>query len=192
MADRTLAIVVGYLPRVDRLPSWVRSLGLNLRVAFVLDSYRLDKVDLFFDAELYAALLDEVREVCRADRIASLSPTGETLKEFRTAADLMRDYEPLPEIERDPLKRALVRREDTIVAAIGSEPWAEVGGPMPYNDSYTIPIYSAHDASAQLEAAARSTCRRLGAEIREVVHAGAAPTPPGLLERLTRLWRQED
>ena len=184
MADRTLSIVVGYVPRVDALPGWVRSLGLTRRVAFVLSSYRSDKVDLFFDAELNAALLDAAREVCRADRIASMFPSDEILKEFRTATDLMREYEPLPEIERDPLERAVLQRGGMVVAAVGSEPWADVGGPMPYHDSYTIPIYSLDDAGAELEEAARSTCRRLGAEVTEVVQGSATPVPPGVLQRV--------
>ena len=29
MSDRTMAIVIGYLPRIDRQPGWVRGFGLN-------------------------------------------------------------------------------------------------------------------------------------------------------------------
>jgi hypothetical protein len=184
MGDRTMAIVTGYLPGIDVLPRWVQRLGLNRRVAFVLDSSRPGKVDTSFDAELYAALVDAAREVFRADRIASVSATGETLKEFRAASDLMREYEPLPEVDRDPLEQALLLRGETIVAAIGSEPWANAGGPQPYHDSFTVPIYSQDDAAAELEAAARSTCARLGADITEVVHGGPTPLPPGILRRL--------
>lgn len=57
-----MKMVLGYLP-VDELPAKARDLRLFCRVTFILESYRAQAVDAFFDAELYAALVDVVRRI---------------------------------------------------------------------------------------------------------------------------------
>jgi hypothetical protein len=58
--DRTLRIVVGYVPRVDRLPLDLRDAGLVHRTAFAVDTRRADRADMWFDAEIYLAVVDAI------------------------------------------------------------------------------------------------------------------------------------
>lgn len=184
---RTMKVVVGYVPRVDQRPRRVHDLGLDRRVAFVLETYRPDKgPDMFFDLELYAALLQGARDVFQADRMVVVSPNG-TTTELADGSDVVRLLGQRRELAREPLEHLVLRRGDAIVATIGSEPWAHGGGPVPYHDSYTIPIYSSEDKSTELIAAARATCQGLGAVIDDVIHADTAPAAPGWPARL-RAW----
>jgi len=182
-----MRVVIGYVPRVDRLPSELRKLGLTQRVAFVLDSFRSDKVDMYFDEELYASLMAAVREASSADRMFYASASGEAF-EIGDAMDVNRLLARQPEGEREPLSRVIVVRERTTAAVIGSEPWAHCGGPEPYHDSYTVPIYSREDMAERLEAAARNVCQRLGVELATVLRASETPVPPGTLARLKSLF----
>lgn len=184
---RTMKVVVGYVPRVDQRPRWAQDLGFDRRVAFVLETYRPDQgPDMFFDLELYAALLQGAREVFQADRMVVVSPQGRTT-ELAEAPDVVRLLELRRELDREPLEQLVLRRGDAVVASIGSEPWANAGGPSPYHDSYTVPIYSSEDRSTDLIAAARATRHELGAVIEEVIHADAEPTAIGWPARL-RAW----
>jgi hypothetical protein len=183
MGERTLKIVVGYVRGVDRLPRHVQDLHLTRRVAFVLDSYRSDNVDMFFDAELYAALLDSTREVFGADRMSAVLSRGETAT-IGSASDAERILQSELEGGSEPFTKVMLSRGGTIVAVIESEPFAYSGGPEPYHDSFTVPIYSREDAAGRLEASARSVCSRLGAEITEIVRASESPEAPGLIARI--------
>jgi hypothetical protein len=186
MSKSTLTMVVGYVVDVDHLPSEPARLGLVRRVAFVLDSYRSDKVDMYFDARLYAALVESVREVLRADRLsAALSPGAEV---ELGVGELIRWLEQLPELEREPLPLITVEREGIPVALIMSEPWARAGGPEPYHDSYTVPVFTREDVAAPLQTAARAICQRLGAELTDVIHASEVASPPGVLKRVKSLF----
>lgn len=181
MSHRSMKIVFGYKAGIDALPHRFHALGLTRRVAFVLSTYRPDEVDLYFDVELYAALVEAVRDVFGADRMTAKASTVEAMD--RSDASGVKHL--VDRAGEDmPLDEVILHRGDTVMAAIGSEPWANVGGPEPYNDSYAIPIYSREDRTAALEEAARATCRKLGGEISEVIRMDEAPSPPGVLSRL--------
>ena len=185
MGDRTMKIVIGYVPGVDRLPKDVRALGFDRRVAFVLDTFRADKVDMFFDTELYAALLDAVREASRANRLSVVSSSGKTLdlpNGYAVVGLLERNAESM----REPLFRVIMNRDGTPVSAVDLEPWAHIGGPRPYHDSYTMAVYSRDDLAERLEGAARAVCRRLGAEVTELVRASDIPSLGPILLRIKK------
>src|SRR5919106_2716961 len=186
MGERTMKVVVGYVPGPDDIPRDIRALGLVRRVAFVLDTFRSDKVDMYFDAELYVGLVDAVREITGAERMSAVAPSGERV-EIADSTALAGLLEREPEVEREPLQRIFLYRSNTLVCAIGSEPWAQVGGPELYQDSYTVPVYSSDDLADRLEVAARSVCSRLRAELTRVFRGSDIPMPPGVLARV-RNW----
>jgi hypothetical protein len=53
-----VAIVLGYLPNVDEHPTAARGLGLDARMAFVLESYTPTDPDWYLDVEVYLVLWD--------------------------------------------------------------------------------------------------------------------------------------
>jgi hypothetical protein len=149
-------------------------------VAFVLDTYRPDRVDAYFDSELYAVLLESVRNVFEPDSMTVESTSGE-IRDLKTAADVKRLLG--SDDEAEPLEGVVLRKGASEIARIGSEPWVKSGGPMPYHDSYTIPIYSKEDRTKEIEVAARSTCAAIGAEVTEVITAQETPQPQSVLIR---------
>jgi hypothetical protein len=183
MTDRTMKLVVGYVPRVDRLPSELRRGGFTRRVAFVLDTFRSGNVDMYFDDGLYTALVGAMQDVVSADRMSAVLSSGKTIDLVDTAG-LMRLLAQEPTAERGPLPRVLMARGDRTVCVIESEAWAETGGPEPYHDSYTIPVYSQYDLSKPIEAAVRAVCRQTGAELTSVVRGSETPVRPSILSRI--------
>jgi hypothetical protein len=173
--DRTLAIVIGYL-NPDRLLPDLRKAGLIHRTAFVLDSYRASTVDSSFDLELYAALIDRVREVVRADLVTGFFKSGGNVEVSATEwRDLARMNELLDDTR--PFERVVFRRGPAVVAVAAHEPYWQVGGPDPYHDSYCFPVFTGEDVSEALVAEARATSRALGATVTSI-HRGLK-TPSG-------------
>jgi hypothetical protein len=181
-------LVVGYLP-YDRLPPEGRRLGLTQRTAFILGSYRSDKVDEYFDTELYAALVDSVRRTVRADKTIVVLSSGESA-DVSTGPDFERQLRVLAQNAQLPLSKITCVRGSLPVAMIGSEPYANVGGPPPYHDSYTVPALSREDISEALENEARVVCRAFGAEMEPVIRGERVPTREGPAAFLLRNLRQ--
>lgn len=181
-------MVVGYLPRVDELPREARAFGFVQRVALALDTWRSDKVDMYFDVDLYAAMLDVFGQVLGSNQM-SLRLNSREKAEAAGALDVKRRLEELPELERKPVPTILLKHGDLMVGLVESVMWVRVGGPYPYADSYTVALYSREDVAARLESMVRSRCEREGAELTEVVRASATPQPRGIMARvLSHFW----
>lgn len=188
---RMVTIIAEYVAGMGQLERQVRDLGLDRRMAFVLDTVRQGEEHLPFDPKLYIALLHAARDAFQADRLVALSSTGETT-ELAGATDRVRLTKGEAEIPREPPEQVLLYREGRIVAAIGSEPWVRVGGPDPSHDSYTIPISSAEDRTMELKAAARAAFGELGAFVTESNRAGGRPPrPSGFLRSLLSRFGRE-
>jgi hypothetical protein len=191
--DRTLRIVVGYLARVDWLPLDLRDAGFVHRTAVAIDTWRADKADMWFDAEIYLALLDVAARVVGATRIVGVRSTGETVDLTEPAC--RRDRLAL---ERDgngePFARVIFERESAFVAVVDAIPWVRVGGPAPYHDTWTIAMHTGDDVARVLAAEAMGACADAGALVEDVVRGSQRPDRPdpriAIRERLRRLWRR--
>src|SRR5262249_58590405 len=98
------------------------------------ETYRPDKVDAYFDAELYGALLEAVRNVLNAEKLTAVLPSGKT-EDVSDPTACLKLLRSVPEVEQRPFERVTCHRDRTVLGLIGSEPWAAVGGPRPYDDS---------------------------------------------------------
>ena len=189
--DRSLKIVVGYLASDRKLPER-QAADLIHRTAFVLDSYRASKVDDYFDSELYAVLLETVRRVVGADRVTGIFDSGERV--FVPSAEecrvLVRRTATLgADDEGDPFERVVFARGDRTVAVAGHEAYWKIGGPDPYHDSYTIPVYTREDLSEALVTEARVACSQLGAQITSVVRGAHCPRRRSIRDAVRWLLR---
>ena len=127
-SERSVGMVVGYVSGVDSLPDDVEQLGLHRRVAFVLDSYRSDQNDLYFDYELYAELLSAVTaRLQKGKALHSVLPSGLSI-DLSSADEVIEVLQALPAVETTPFPRILLKSDSKTIAVIGSEPWANVGG----------------------------------------------------------------
>jgi hypothetical protein len=171
--DRTLKIVVGYLAG-DRPLRGFRGSGLAHRIAFVLDSYRAAKVDAHFDSELYAALIDRVREVVGADLVTGFFESGGSVDVSPTE---WRDMQRIDELldAAEPFERVVFLRRPAVVAVAALEPYVRIGGYEPYHDSYCVPVFTKEDVSEALVAEARIVCSVVGATITGIHRGHDAP-----------------
>lgn len=171
--DRTLEIVIGYL-NGDRPLRGFRGAGLAHRIAFVLDSYRATKVDMYFDSELYAALIDRVREVVGADLVTGFFESGGSVEVSPTE---WRDVRRIDELLDDalPFERVVFSRGPAVVAVAAHEPYWKIGGQPPYHDSFCVPVFTREDVSEALLAVARAISSTLGATITGVHKGFDAP-----------------
>ncbi len=160
-SDRTLCLVSGYhaatFPPEDAY-AW----GLRHRFAVVLDTYRRDRADLYFDAELYLRL---VPALCRA-----IGYDGVTIRmagdgDFPSFDALAGHYAGQEEADRDPPERIELRQGGRCSGIVQTEAWAAVGGPAPYHDSYTLSFYTDRDRSEELRRVVEEVCAELGAVI---------------------------
>lgn len=180
---REIGIVVGYLP-ADDPPNRPRELGLQRRVAFVLDTVPPDQ-DV--DPVLYGSLLDAVREVVKADRMMAILPDSGPLDVTAPGSvtslvksRMSEDGEPLPLVE--------LRRGRHVVALVGSEPWVHVGGPAPYYEKFAVPVYTREDFSGSIVTSAREVCMRCGVTVATPIR-GADLFHRTKLEMLVRALR---
>ena len=185
---RTFKVVVGYVPGVDALPKEAERLGFRFRVAFVLESYRPDRVDCYFDLDLYVALLASVADVLHADGMTGLDRRGREIS-ARCEQESLKSAIERAGAQDEPLTQVHFVLEDREVGAAFSEPWARAGGPRLYHDSYTVPVFTVVDVSNALVAAARRTSQETGARLAEVYLADEGPTPVGFIERLLSRFR---
>ena len=83
---------------------------------------------------------------------------------------------------RDPPIRVYLVRGNRMVAYAETEPWALVGGPFPYHDSYTLAFYTADDRTHEFQCICERISKEMGANIIGV-HKGLASKEP-----FTPLW----
>src|SRR5687768_6869728 len=141
-----LKFVIGFVPTVDKLPRDLMKMGLARRFAFVLETYRADSVDEVFDVGLYEGILKLVLKIVQASTIRVVISRREN-RDVSAFEDLHELLLAVPEAKREPFGRCYFVRGSSVVAAMESEPWAHVGGPEPYHDSYTLAVFTKLDLS---------------------------------------------
>lgn len=163
----------GFVGGVDELPRRADELGLRTRLAFSLSSYREGAVDLCFDHELYLALIAAVASAVGCDWFVVGDGTGSALDSSLQA--LRERMETVPEVEREPFEQISIARDERVRALVVSEPWARVGGPDPYHDSYVAAVFCDEGSIAKVEQEARAACEHMGAEVVETIAANPVP-----------------
>jgi hypothetical protein len=121
----------------DRTPGLVKSAGLKHRFAVIQETYRPDKVDMYFDEALWGRLFDfAIRYALDRKTIAEIRYASKEMP----AANLVTAGR--QETDKKPPPYILVRDGGKCVLCIATEFWNLIGGPWPYHDSYTYSIYS--------------------------------------------------
>lgn len=185
MTAPTLRIVHGYFPEVDRTPVDATAHGFGERIAFVFDTDRPDRADAFFDWALYARLADEVKSVLACDRIDALDETG-SIRSFWAVGELGRYG--VGELADEPLRALTCYRGPEVVAFADAVPWARVGGPEPYHDSYTIAFFAKDEETiGRIERAARKAAAAQGIDDVPVIRLPPRPSAATVLDKARRL-----
>lgn len=159
--DRSLCLVSGY-HAVSYPPLAAYEAGIRHRFAVVLDTYRRDKIDMFFDSSLFLLIVPPLCQIIRYDQL-SIRMAGGGL--FSSCEELARQYSGSEEVDCEPPAWIELRRGAAIGGIVETEWWNRVGGPSPYHDSYTMSFYTANDYSSEFRQAIENICLAAGASI---------------------------
>ena len=160
-SDRTLCLVSGY-HAASFPPAGAHESGLCHRFAVVLDTYRRDKVDMYFDTDLFLRLVPTLCQAIGYDRVEIRMTDG---SRFTSFDELARQYAGREEVEQEPPVRIELVRRGQLGGIVETEFWTMVGGPPPYHDSYTLSFYSDRDRSPELRRVSETVCSELGVVI---------------------------
>ena len=119
-------------------PKFARAANLAHRFAVIQETYRPDSVDMYFDQRLWLSLLDFAKRSAPSVRIG-ISRGGAKKVELDA---FFSGWMSLPQEDREPPPLVFVENETAPTLIIETEYWKNVGGPMPYHDSYTYSLYS--------------------------------------------------
>ncbi len=161
VTDRTLYLVSGD-HAANFPPADAYQAGLRHRFAVVLDTYRRDKVDMYFDSDLYLRL---VPALCQAIGYEGVDIRMTDRSRLTSFDDVAHHYAGREEIEQEPPERIQLGRRGQTVGIVATEFWTMVGGPFPYHDSYTLSFYTEQDRSAELRRVSETVCSEVGAVI---------------------------
>lgn len=185
-AERNLTIVKGYHDFIQP-PEIVYDKKLFSRVAIVLSTYRHDKKYSYFDAELFFELISKIRNLFSSCQL-NIYFTDEC---FLNSIDSMKERV-LSESEEDrnPPRSIIFRINESVCCVIDLEFWVNVGGPLPYHDSYTIAVYTSNDISEQLIVICNDVCNALSATICGITEISPLPkrSRKWLWGFLSKLW----
>jgi hypothetical protein len=152
---RRIALVAGYHP-CSFPPAAAYAAGLKERFAVVLSSYRSEKREMFFDADLFALLTGALLQVVPHDSLDIELGVGlPALHSLRELTERQAGQD-----EMDLPLRMRVYCDGRIVALEETEFWSEVGGPDPYHDSFTLSFYTAENKVVEF----RRNCEAVSSE----------------------------
>jgi hypothetical protein len=171
-SERSIFIVRGYHEFI-RPPEIVINEGVVYRLSFVLNTYRRNKNYWFLDVELFLSLVSKIKQLFDPCSTEVFMTNKSVLKSIELMKQKM-----LSESEeyRSPPRRIIFRNEgDVVCCIIDVEFWVNVGGPMPYHDSYTVSVYTKKDMSEQLILLCDDVCNVLNGTITGIADASQIP-----------------
>jgi len=175
-------VVIGYLPNVDRFPRDAERLGLRHRCAFVMHTDSPLHADMVFNVPLYHAMIAMVWAALRCDRAElEFLPSRRTARSLAELETLVLEH---TRAEEAPVPELTLFRGSAAVGFVESQPWANVGGPALYHDSYTVAVFTSSDVSDVFVARAHELSTRCETELVDVVRMDPQPPIPSLLDRL--------
>jgi hypothetical protein len=181
--ERSLIFVRGHRPQ--RVPAEIAHLPTSV-VAVVLSTERSDRKDAIVDHELWFACMEAVGVVVGATSsevvleprrgfLPRLLPRW-LLRRKTPAAGALPDYMARLRAGEDltSWQTVLWRKDGQVIAAATCERWYLVGGPSPYQDSYTTSICLGRQAAARLIPVLQVSVERAGGRIDGMIDAPSA------------------
>jgi hypothetical protein len=159
VSDRNLCLVSGY-HAATYPPDAAYEAGLGHRFAVVLDTYRKDKADMFYDSDLVLLLVPKLCQIIGFDQLEIRMADGTRFQSFE---ELTRYQNGQREADRDPPNWMELCSGGKLSGIVETESWMAVGGPPPYHDSCTLSFYTADDRSMEFRQLSEHVCSEAGA-----------------------------
>ena len=174
-----LRLVSGYLREIDHLPKAAIDFGLLRRVAVVLNDGNTPHSPMYWD------LVEALIENLLMDSVIFEIDIDKGPLIFTSFASMRECVAGRPELAV-PFSRATLSRSGRVHALIHVEPWAMIGGPFPYSDSWTFAIYRETDDVKGLRDACYRVCAQHGLPILEEMCGLVAPEKSSLWKCMVR------
>ncbi len=129
------------------IPEAAKKAGLKYRFAVIQDTYRPDKVYIYFDENLLMSIIDFLKGFYNAQDFQIEQRQGVAKVQLEV---FLSDWNKLNSDDRNPPETIYVRKEQKIVACVATQYWKCCGGPRPYHDSYTYQLFSEDDISEKV------------------------------------------
>ena len=173
--NREFSVVNGY-DRFTYPPEAAYSRGLHFRFSVIL--HPADYFDLVFDADMFLSVASKLSQAIDHDsveiRIAESPGKYRRLDSFGALFDR---YKATTLSEREAPNEIRLSRNGRLVGYVETEFWVNVGGPMPYHDSYTISFYTDQIRSDDFQGIIESMIPLLGAKLIAVHHGTPEKRP---------------
>ena len=160
---RDVHLISGYLAGLDRSSRQAHQLGLNRRFAAAMTSFRTYEVEAVFDVLLYGALVAAVARAVGADSFR-VEGEGDSMPRAVDFGAVESRLAMLGKADEPPTRITMHAAGNAVVIA-ESEPYARIGGPAPYHDTYTVAFYCADARIERVADAVRQACIATEAQI---------------------------
>ncbi|MBX7149301.1 hypothetical protein K1X76_09470 [bacterium] len=174
MNNRSLALVFGYIPQIDRLNPFAKKLHLNKRFAFALDTYSPQEEGVFFDVDLFLSLLQSVLASVSHDRVEFIGDFNGQ-KMIVGYEQLFNYYQNSRQENREPFYEMRVFKNDSIVLFGVTLFYTMVGGPDPYHDTYLTSFYCNDYDQSKVKQQLVNVCEQNDVSIRALLMAKDVP-----------------
>jgi hypothetical protein len=134
---------------------------------------------------LYWDLVEAFVESLPADSVTFEIDTDKESLPIASVSSMREYVDGRPQVGR-PFERAIFYLRGRAHAFIDVEPWAAVGGPFPYYDSWTFAIYRDTDDTTRVRNACYRVCTQHGIPVLEEIRGLAAPKEQPWWKRLLR------
>lgn len=184
MNEKSIAVVFGYLPKIDFISKIANDLNLKRRIAIALDTHRSDMVDMYFDVDLLFSLMNLLLTGIPYDSFVVTLNDNENQK-MKSISDISHYYSNIDEDNREPFQSVKVIKRNQTICFIETKLYTQAGGPMPYSDTYTFSFYVEDYKREDIQHTLTHHCEKNRIFIRDI-HTGTEEPP--LKNKLTRLF----
>jgi hypothetical protein len=142
---------------------------------------------MVFDPGLYVSMLEQVRAALLCDRMQITLEDRKSVVEVHSAEALLEDLQKTPYPE--PFPQMVMYRESRARVYVEATPWARVGGPDPYHDSYAVAFFADSTTMPTIRVAVKEALYAAGAGHTPMMTLDAVPTAPRLTGLRAWLYR---
>jgi len=176
MNHNSIAIVFGYIPKIDKLSEIAGKHGLLQRFSIALDTYYPDNGSMFFNGKTCSLLIGAILKDKTFDTVYFF-PYNNKTKEilFDTDSLLAAIQELSDDEENDCFSCIQFFLKGEMICHIETEFYTAIGGPQPYHDTYNIVFYQKEYSKKETEDLIVATCNDNDIAIRDKITGNEMP-----------------
>ena len=172
----SLALVFGYLGKIDTKSTIAIHSRLDERFSLALDTYNPETNDSYFDQEMFIRLLTSILWELSCDRV-EIETDNSTLYSCE-------DLSLFPQIMRTmgqaPCEKIFIYEKKILICAMQIEDYTASWGPHPYHDTYNFAFFLNAMKQYRLQEVLEQTCKENHYWIRAIEVGSSEPSTMNL------------